>query len=74
MMKYKYLCVEQNLWHEYIGNYVSYGIALNKIDNILFSDVCCDKNELLKLIAVLNDLQIETSQVKYLIEDYIYIK
>lgn len=73
-MKYNYMCVEQHLWHEDIGNYVSYGIALNEPDNILFNDVCCDENELQKLISVLNELQIETAQVRYLVEDYIYSK
>lgn len=71
-MKYKYFCVKQNLWHEYIGNYTSYGIALNDKNNILQSDVCCEKERIESLISVLNELQVEPLQVEYIVEDEIY--
>lgn len=71
-MKYKYFCVRQNLRHEYIGNYTSYGIALNDKNNILQSDVCCDKELAETVVTILNQLQIEPVQVKYIVEDMVY--
>lgn len=71
-MKYTYLCVKQNLWHKDIGNYTSYGIALNEKGNMLQSDVSCEKERVESLVSVLNELQIEPPQVKYIVEDEIY--
>lgn len=71
-MIYNYICVKQELHHKDIGNYTSYGIALNDSENILLHDVCCEKERIEALISVLNELQIESPQVKYLVEDLIY--
>ena len=71
-MRYNYLCVEQSLFHVDIGNYISFGIALNDSNNIQFSDVSCEKEAVESLVAVLNNFQVETSHVKSLIEDLLY--
>lgn len=73
-MKYNYICVKQNLWHKDIGNYTSYGVALNDQNNIIQSDVCCEKDAAEELVSTLNELQIEPAQVKYIVEDVIYSK
>ncbi len=69
-MKYNYICVKQELWHKDIGNYTSYGIALD--NKLLQSDVCCENKSVKSLVKILNELQIEKPQVKYLVEDLIY--
>ena len=71
-MKYNYICVKQNLWHKDIGNYTTYGIALNDKNNILQTDVCCEKRAAENLVWLLNENQVEPEQVKYIVEDVIY--
>lgn len=71
-MKYNYICVKQDLWHKDIGDYTSYGIALNDQNNILQSDVCCEKDAASSLVLLLNENQVEPEHVKYVVEDVIY--
>lgn len=71
-MKYNYICVKQNLWHKDIGNYTTYGIALNDKNNILQTDVCCEKRVAENLVLLLNENQVEPEQVKYVVEDIVY--
>ena len=73
-MKYNYICVKQNLWHKDIGNYTTYGIALNDKNNILQTDVCCEKHKAEKLVLLLNENQVEPNQVKYVVEDEVYAR
>ena len=62
----------QQLWHKEIGYYISYGVALDDSNNILQDDVCCEKDAAERLVSILNEFQIEPSQVKYIIDDIIY--
>lgn len=70
-MKYKYICVKQNLRHEYIGNYTSYGIALN--DKKTSCKRCLLRKKLAyAVVSIFNEFQIEPSQMKYIAEQMVY--
>lgn len=73
-MKYNYICVKQELWHKDIGNYIAFAVALNNEENIIQSDVCCEKDIAQSLVELLDKLQIEPEQVKYIIEDEVYAR
>lgn len=71
-MKYNYICIKQKLWHKDIGHYTSYAVALGDKCNIVQDDVCCEKEAAERLVAILNEFQIEPTQVKYIVEDEVY--
>lgn len=69
-MKYNYQCIKQYLSSEELGDYISYGIAL-EMTKLCISDVSCDKNEVLKIVRLLNRHRVSPLHMKAVIEDNI---
>lgn len=69
-MKYNYQCIRQYLSSKELGEYVSYGIAV-EMTRLFVSDVSCDKNEVLKIVRLLNRHRVSPLHMREVIEDNI---
>ncbi len=69
-MSYKYKCIEQKLFDENIGNYITYGIEITEANKII-DDVSCNKDKTNKIIKLLNKHQVSPIHLYEIIEDLI---
>ncbi len=69
-MSYTYKCIEQNLFDENIGNYITYGIEITE-GNKIIDDVSCDKEKANKIIKLLNKHQVSPIHIYEIIENLI---
>lgn len=68
-MNYNYKCVAQSLTHEDLGQYTTYGIALE--NDIMIPDVSSDKLRVLGIISTLNRLQVSPVHLRDVVTDMI---
>lgn len=64
-----YKCVEQQNKNEDIGEYTSYGIALD--DNIILNDVTSDRKFADSIVEQLNKFQASPVHINEIVEDMI---
>ena len=70
-MKYEYACIEQHLYHEDIGNYISYGIFLTSDTAVRVDDVSTDYEFVKDLVFLLNEHQASPTHLLDIIEDFL---
>lgn len=68
-MVFHYECVEQHLYHEDIGDYISYGIVLTSDTTIKIDDVSCDHEVVAHLVSLLNKHQANPIHLVDIVED-----
>ncbi len=69
-MSYAYKCIEQELFNESIGNYITYGIEITE-GNKIINDVDCNRERACKIIDLLNQYQVSPIHIYDIIEDLI---
>ncbi len=67
-MSYNYKCIEQKLFDEDIGNYITYGIEITD-GNKIVNDVSCNKDKANTIIKLLNQYQVSPIHLYEIIED-----
>lgn len=67
-MSYNYRCINQNLFDENIGNYITYGIEITD-ENIIVNDVSCNKEKAQKIVNLMNKHQISPIHIYDVIEN-----
>ncbi len=69
-MSYTYKCIEQKLFSESIGNYITYGIEITE-GNKIINDVSCNREKACKIIELLNQYQVSPIHLNEVIENLI---
>ncbi len=67
-MRYNYKCVEQKLYDENIGEYITYGIEITD-DNMIMNDVSCSKEKVDDIVRIINKYQLSPIHLDEIIED-----
>ena len=69
MNKFHYRYIPQNLYHQDIGYYTSYGITLKNDPSVTVDDVSCEKKVVKRIVHALNRYQAEPVHLMDVIED-----
>ena len=69
-MNYTYQCIEQKLYNENIGEYITYGIEITD-ENIIVNDVSCNKEKAIDITRLLNKHQASFIHLDEIIENLI---
>lgn len=74
-MDYHYYVFSEEIFNEEIGHYVSYGIGVaddkNQFDIKKISDVSTNKDAILRLVFLCNELELSIIQLNDVVEDFI---
>lgn len=69
-MSYSYKCIEQKLFDESIGDYITYGIEITE-GNKIIDDVSCNKEKAYNIIRLLNKYQVSPIHLYEVIDNLI---
>lgn len=67
-MNYRYQCIEQKLYNENVGEYITYGIEITD-DNMIVNDVSCNKEKVDDIVRIINKYQVSPIHLDEIIED-----
>ncbi len=67
-MSYNYKCIEQKLFDETIGDYITYGIEITD-GNRIISDVSCNKEKANNIVNLINKYQVSPVHLYEVIEN-----
>ena len=71
-MSYSYQCVEQRLYDEDIGEYITYGIEIIG-KNMIMNDVSCNKVKADDIVRMINKYQASLINLDEIIENLIAV-
>ena len=69
-MSYTYKCIEQKLFNEHIGEYITYGIEITE-ENMIVSDLSCNREKANEIVRLINMHQASPVHLYEIIEDMI---
>ncbi len=68
---YKYICIKSICYNEDIGNYISYGIALENDRSTEIEDLSTDRAAVEALVNKINSLQLDPIHLNDAAQDFI---